>query len=255
MNFAHAVLRLFTAVRYRKNLVAAILAAAVLLGGLYYATAAPATPPRPSWPSRPSTWFTCAAASSARRCSRRRRRTSRRTSSALRCWRRRWPRSRPATCPPLAALSARGRIESLRLKVETKVYRQTNVLEVGYVSKDPRAAAKMVEAIVEAFKWFEEELQRTDMKQRFESLTKDQEQTIAELKRVKQQGIEARGRMKYQPLGVTPEGSPSWIAGLEEAAKIHGQYIDPENPDREPPADPPGAGTRGEPRPAPAGDR
>ncbi len=35
----HSLLRLVLAVRYRKNLVAAVMAAAVLLGGLYYATA------------------------------------------------------------------------------------------------------------------------------------------------------------------------------------------------------------------------
>jgi capsular exopolysaccharide synthesis family protein len=127
--------------------------------------------------------------------------------------------------PELAAIPARRRVEALRLKVEAKVYRQTNVLEVSYVSKDSRAAARMVDAVVAAFKWFEDELQKTDMKQRFESLTKDQVETAGELKKVKQRGIEARERMKYQPLGFTPEGNPVMDPRLEEAAKIHGQYI------------------------------
>ena len=39
VQFVHSMLRLVLAVRYRKNLVAAVMAAAVLLGGLYYATA------------------------------------------------------------------------------------------------------------------------------------------------------------------------------------------------------------------------
>ena len=36
--FAHSLLRLVMAVRYRKNLVAAVMAAAALVGGLFYAT-------------------------------------------------------------------------------------------------------------------------------------------------------------------------------------------------------------------------
>ena len=39
VQFVHSMLRLVLAVRYRKNLVVAVMAAAVLLGGLYYATA------------------------------------------------------------------------------------------------------------------------------------------------------------------------------------------------------------------------
>ena len=40
VQFVHSLLRFLQAVRYRKNLVIAVFAAAVLLGGLYYATAA-----------------------------------------------------------------------------------------------------------------------------------------------------------------------------------------------------------------------
>ena len=39
VELAHSLLRLVLAVRYRKNLVLAVLAAAALMGGLYYATA------------------------------------------------------------------------------------------------------------------------------------------------------------------------------------------------------------------------
>ncbi len=190
---AHSMLRMVLAVRYRKNLVVAVMAAAVLLGGLYYATATRyyaakaqilVTQPRGD---RLDTSVTND--ESVRQNIMPTYENIVRSAKVV----------EGAVCnlPPADRIDLAGApqdrwVARLQANLSAKAIRSTNVLDVSYRSRDPQVAVNVVRAVVQSYLDFMDRMQRGTAGEISRMLTQERQARAEERDRKQQELLEAR---------------------------------------------------------------
>lgn len=197
-----SALRLILAVRYRKNLVAAVMTAVVLLGGLYYATA-----PR-KYASKAALLITQTKPD--------RLDTSITNDESVR--QNTMPTfeniARSATVIEgalknlsgsdlidLRDLPRKSWVNRIKAGITAKAIRSTNVLEVNYQSKDPQVAANVVRALVQSFIEFIDRNHRGTAGELIQSLTKERTNLSEKLARKREELLEARRQFSDMDVG------------------------------------------------------
>ena len=193
VQFVHSMLRLVLAVRYRKNLVVAVMAATVLLGGLYYATATRLYSSKAALlitqtqPGRLDTSITNE--ESLRRNAMPTFENMIRSAvvieGALKSL-------SPADLIDLANLPREYWTTYLQKEINARAIRSTSILEVSYRSKDPRVAANVVRAVVQSYLDFMERMHRGTASELSRMLTQEREELAAKLGRKQQELLDAR---------------------------------------------------------------
>lgn len=201
----HSLLRLVLAVRYRKNLVAAIFAVAFLLGGLYYVTA----------PRR----YAAKAAMLVSQTSPDRLDTSMTGDDLLR--QNTMPtfenmiRSAkvlegalknldPADRVDLADIPKERWIAALQENLSAKTVRSTSILELSCRSKDPRVAVSVVQAVVQSYLDFMDRMHKGTAGEISRMLTKEREEVAEKLGRKQEELLNAR--RQFADMGFRSDG-------------------------------------------------
>jgi polysaccharide biosynthesis transport protein len=199
--FVHSLLRFLLAVRYRKNLVIAVLTAAALLGGLYYATA-----PR-RFASKAALLVTQTGhdrldTSIANEEMQRQNtmptfenliRSAAVVEGALK-------NLAPADCVDFAGVSQDSQIVRLQAGLSAKTVRSTNILEVTYESKDPQVAMNVVEAVVQSYLDFMDSMHKGTAGELSRMLTKERDEIEVKLSNKQNELLETRRR--YSDMGI-----------------------------------------------------
>ncbi len=189
----HSTFRLVLAVRYRKNLVAAVMAAAILLGWLYYTTATriysakSALLVTQSHPDRLDTSITNEETT---------RQNTMPTFENMIC-------SAKVVEGALTSLAPGDRVElgdgspdrcikTLQGNLNAKAIRSTNILEVSYRSKDPQVAMHVVQAVVKSYLDFMDNMRKGTAGEISRILTKERENQAEKLGRKQAELLEAR---------------------------------------------------------------
>ena len=201
----HAALRLVLAVRYRKNLVAAVMAAAALLGGLYYVTAPRLYAAKAGLlitQTRPDHLDTSITNDESVR------QNSMPTFENL-------VRSAKVLEGALNGLAFGDRIDlasgpperciaSLQAKLAAKAIRSTSILEVSFCSKDPQVAVHVVQAVVQSYLDFMDRMHKGTAGDISRVLTKEREEQTEQLGRKQEELLEARRH--FADLGFRSDG-------------------------------------------------
>jgi succinoglycan biosynthesis transport protein ExoP len=202
---AHTLLRLVLAVRYRKNLVIAVMAASVCLGALYYATA-----PR---------LYASKAAMLVSQAGRDQLDTSIADSESLR--QNTMPtfeniiRSAKVLEGALKKLTPRDRAEfdkmpgesrakALEKNLTSKTIRATSILEVSYRCSDPQVAANIVRAVVQSYLEFMDVIHKGTTGEISRILTQERNEVADKLSRKQEDLLQARRYLA--DLGFRSEG-------------------------------------------------
>ena len=189
----HTLLRMVLAVRYRKNLVAAVMAAAALLGGLYYVTATRLYSAKAGLlvtQTRPDHLDTSITNEESVR------QNSMPTFENMVC-------SAKVVEGALKNLRAGDRIDLgdgspercitfLQGKLTAKAIRSTSILEVSYRSKDPQVAVHVVQAVVQSYLDFMDRMHKGTAGEISRILTKEREEQAEKLSRKQEELLEAR---------------------------------------------------------------
>ena len=202
---AHTLLRLVLAARYRKNLVVAVMAAATLLGGLYYATA--------------TRWYAAKAAMLVTETGRdhldtsitneesQRRNTMPTFENMLRSAKvleGALQNLAPADRIDLADLPEERWIAGLRDNLHAKAIRSTSILEVDYRSKDPQVAVNVVRAIVQSYLDLMDRIHKGTTGDISRMLTQEREELAEKLNRKQQELLDCRRR--FADMGFRSDG-------------------------------------------------
>jgi polysaccharide biosynthesis transport protein len=202
---ANALFRLAMAVRYRKNLVAAVLAAAALIGGLYYMTATRRYAAKAqllvtqSGHDRLDTSITNEESQ--------RQSTMPTFENML--------KSAKVLEGALKNLSPGDRIDfadaaqdrwvgRLQEAMTAKAIRSTTILEVGYRSKDPQVAVNVVRAIVQSYLTFMDSIHKGTAGEISRTLTAEREQVEEKLSRKQEELLDTRRR--FADMGFRADG-------------------------------------------------
>jgi len=189
----HSLLRLVLAIRYRKNLVVALMVAAVLLGGLYYATATRRYSAKAGMlvtqtgRDRLDTSITNddSTRQNAMPTFENMVRSAKVLEGALESL-------SPADRVDLADLPRECWIEKLRANLSSKAIRATSILEVSYRSKDPQVAVNVVRAVVQSYLEFMDRMHKGTAGEISRILTQEHEATAEKLNRKQAELLEAR---------------------------------------------------------------
>ncbi|MEN6450742.1 MAG: polysaccharide biosynthesis tyrosine autokinase [Thermoguttaceae bacterium] len=193
---AHSLLRMVLAIRYRRNLVFAVMAAAALLGGLYYATA--------------TRYYAAKAQVLVTQPRSDRLDTSVTNDESVR--QNIMPtyeniiRSAKVVEGAVCNLAQADRVDfvgvsqdhwvsRLQANLAAKAIRSTNVLEVSYRSKDPQVAVNVVQAVVQSYLDFMERMQRGTAGEIRRLLTKERQSQAEQLKRKQEELQTARRQL------------------------------------------------------------
>lgn len=202
---AHSTLRLVMAVRYRKNLVAAVMIAAVLLGGLSYFTA------KRRYSSKAAMLVTQSGRdrldTSITNEESQRQNTMPTFESMLRSAKVLEGAIRqlaPADRIDFAGLPEDRWVEHLRRNVSAKAIRSTTILETSYCSSDPDVAANVVRAVVQSYLEFMDQMHRGTAGEISRMLTKER-QELAEKLNAKQQEL-LGCRRRFADMGFRSDG-------------------------------------------------
>jgi len=202
---AHSLLRMVLAVRYRKNLVIAVMAAAALLGGLYYITA--------------TRFYSSNAVLLVTQSGHDRLDTSITNEESLRqntmptfenmirsakvlegAVRNLVPEDRI----DLAGQPQENWIKVLQGNLVVKAIRSTSILNVGYRSKDSRVAANVVRAVVQSYLDFMDRMHKGTAGEISRMLTHERNELAEKLSRKQQELLEAR--RQFADMGFRSEG-------------------------------------------------
>jgi polysaccharide biosynthesis transport protein len=199
--FMHSVLRFVQALRYRKNLAIAVFMAAVLLGGLYYATA----------PRR----YASKAALLVTQASRDRLDTSItnddmqrqnimptfenliRSAAVVEGALKNLP---PADQVDLVGVPQDRHVARLQAGLTAKTIRSTSILEVSYESKDPQVAMNVVQAVVQSYLDFMDTMHKGTAGDLSRMLTKERNEIEEKLGDKQKELLETRRR--YSDMGI-----------------------------------------------------
>ncbi|MCE5266743.1 MAG: polysaccharide biosynthesis tyrosine autokinase [Planctomycetaceae bacterium] len=202
---AHSVLRLVLAVRYRKNLVFAVMAMSALLGGLYYATA------KRYYAAKAQVLVTQPRAD--------RLDTSLTNDESVRqnimptyeniirsakvvegavC------NLAPADRIDMAGASQEHWVSRLQANLSAKAIRSTNVLEIRYRSLDPQVAVNVVQAVVQSYLDFMDRMQRGTAGEISRMLTKERQTQAEQLQQKQKELLEVRRQVA--DMGFRSEG-------------------------------------------------
>lgn len=192
-HFVHTLLRFVLAIRYRKNVVAAVIVVAVLLGGLYYMTA--------------QRRYSAKSVLLVTQTGRDRLNTSIANEDASR--QNNLPtfenmvRSAkvlegaiknlaPADRVDLGDGSLDRSIDKLKKNLSVKTVRNTSILDVSYNSRDPQVAVNVVRAIVQSYLDFMDRMHKGTAGEISRMLTKEREQVADKLNAKQQELLECR---------------------------------------------------------------
>jgi len=193
---AHGLLHFALAVRYRKNVVLASLAAAALLGGLYYATATRYYAAKAAilvtqvGPDQLNTSMT--GEESQRRNTMPTFENMIRSAKVLE---RALESFGPEDRVDLEGVPAERWIETIQGKLSARTIRATSILEVAYRSRDPHVAVHVVNAVVQSYLEFMREMHEGTTSELLEQLTKQRSAVAEEHRRVQQRLFEARQQL------------------------------------------------------------
>ena len=202
----HSLVRMLMAVRYRLNLVLAVMAAAVLLGGLYYATA----PRRYSakaglliTQTQPDQLDTSLTTGEALRQNTMPTfenliRSAKVIEGALK-------NLAPADRVDLAGVPRERWVAQLQENISAKAIRSTSILEVSYRSKDPQVAVNVVSALVQSYLDFMDRMHRGTAGELSRILTQEREQLSQKLAEKQSELLEAR--RKFADMGFRSDGA------------------------------------------------
>jgi len=202
---AHSLLRMVLAVRYRKNLAIAVMAAAALLGGLYYMTVV--------------RLYSSKAALLVTQNGRDRLDTSITNDESLR--QNTMPtfenmiRSAKVLEGAVKLLAPEDRIDmpgssmegcvgALQGNMAAKTIRATSIIEISYCSKDPKVAANVVRAIVQSYLDFMDRMHKGTAGEISRVLTHERNELAEKLSRKQQELLEARRH--FADMGFRSEG-------------------------------------------------
>lgn len=202
---AHAVLRFFAAVRYRRNVLLAALAACALLGGLYYATATRFYSSKAAMlvtQTGPDTLNTSITGEEPLR-----RNTMPTFENVI--------RSAKVLQGALEKLSESDRVDLVRLprerwvdalqsNIRSKAVRATNILEVSYRSRDPQVAANVVRAIVDSYLEFMDKIHKGTASEVARVLAQQRTEVAGKLAQKQEELLEVRRR--FADMGFRSDG-------------------------------------------------
>jgi polysaccharide biosynthesis transport protein len=203
--FAHTLLRVVSAVRYRKNLVIAVMAASTFLGGLYYAT-------------RPRLYSSKAALLVSQN-GRDQLDTSIANEESLR--QNTMPtfekiiisakvlegavqHLKPADQVDFVNIPRDSWVGVLQRNVTAQVMRYTSIIEVSYCSKDPQVAVNIVSAVVQSYLDFMDRIHKGTAGELSRILTKERNDVAEKLARKQEDLLASRRNMV--DLGFRSEG-------------------------------------------------
>ncbi|MBN2475480.1 MAG: polysaccharide biosynthesis tyrosine autokinase [Pirellulales bacterium] len=184
----HALMQFLLAARYRKNVVLTALLVAGLLGGLYYFTATPyyqasasimvmgsgsdgtsiSGPPERGQQRSPMPTFES-------------------LFSKTKALQGAVPLLRPEHCIDFAGAPVEAWPAILKANLSTQVLRGTNIIEISYRSKDPKAAVAVVNAVVESYRAFLDETHKGTAAEVSRLFTKEKVETERRLNQTEQQ--------------------------------------------------------------------
>jgi polysaccharide biosynthesis transport protein len=190
---AYSLMRLVLAVRYRKNLVAAVMGAAMLLGWLYYATAVRLYAAKAAMlvtQTRPDRLDTSITNEESLRQNtmptfENMVRSAKVLEGALK-------NLAPADRIDLADMPKECWVTYLQGKLSAKAIRATSILEVSYRSKDPQVAVHVVQAVVQSYLDFMDRMHKGTAGEISRMLTKEREEQAEKLTRKQEELLEAR---------------------------------------------------------------
>ena len=202
---AHVLLRFFAAVRYRRNVLIAAMAACALLGGLYYATATRFYGSKAAMlitQTGPDTLNTSIAGDEPLR-----RNTMPTFENVI--------RSAKVLQGALEKLSESDRvdlagvprerwIDVLQANIRSKAVRATNILEVSYCSRDPQVAANVVRAIVDSYLEFMDKIHKGTASEVARVLTKERIDVAGKLAQKQEELLQVRRR--FSDMGFRSDG-------------------------------------------------
>ncbi len=191
-HFVHSLVQFAIAVRHRKNIVIVCLAVAILLGALYYATATryySAEAGLLVLQVGNETWSPTATQKSLEK-------TVLPTYESLIV-------SRKVIDGALALLQPQDRIDLagvprenwanvLRSNLSVRAVRNTNIIKVGYTSKDPNAAVAVVDAVVRAYQTFTDETYKSTAGEIIQILDREKSQLSEQLAKKNNEYLAAR---------------------------------------------------------------
>lgn len=190
---AHLLLRFLLAVRYRKNVVLGAIAACGLLGVLYYATATRYYAAKAAMlvtQTAPETLNTSITGEESHR------RTTMPTFEnvirSAKVLEGALERLSESDRVDLAGLPRQRWVAALQAQLHAKAIRSTNILEVGYRSRDPRAAAGVVQAVVQSYLDFMDRIHKGTASELARVLTKEQNELADRLNRKQEELLETR---------------------------------------------------------------
>lgn len=190
---AHSLLRLVLAVRYRKNLVLSVMAAAVLLGGLYYATAVRRYSAKAgllvSQSGRDHLNTSITNEDLQRQNTMPTFENMIRSAKVLEGALKELP---PADRIDLADLPEERWIAALQANLTSKAIRSTSILEVSYQSKDPQVAVNVVQAIVQSYLAFMDRIHKGTAGEISRMLTQERDDVAEKLSRKQDELLECR---------------------------------------------------------------
>lgn len=201
----HALLRFVLAVRYRKKVVLLAMAAAAVLGGLYYATATRYYSAKASMlitQTRPDGLDTSMTGEESQR--RNTMPTYEHLIRSAKVLEGALQQLGPADLIDLQDVSKDRRMATFQSLLNAKVARGTSVLEVSYRSKDPRVAVHVVQAIVDSYLEFMDKMHKSTSQEISDVLTNERNETAEKLARLQNEMLAAR--RQFSDMGFRNEG-------------------------------------------------
>jgi succinoglycan biosynthesis transport protein ExoP len=202
---AHSLLRLVVAVRYRKNLVIAVMAAGSFLGALYYSTAPRLYSSKAvllvSHNGRDQLDTSITSDESLRQNTMP---TFEKIITSVKVLEGALEKLGPADRVDFADLPPQSWASTLQKKLASKVIRATSIIEVTYCSKDPNVAANVVGAVVQSYLDFMDRMHKGTAGEISRVLTQERNEVAEKLAAKQKDLLEARKNLA--DLGFRSEG-------------------------------------------------
>jgi capsular exopolysaccharide synthesis family protein len=181
-HIVHVLLQFAMAVRYRKNVVVAALLVSGLLGALYYATATRYYSAKASLlVMQPGNDMLDQSAMSSAASRQSLMPTYESLITSVKVLEGALPHIPPEDCIDLAHLKRQQWPKALRANLSAQTVRFTNIIEIEYLSKDPKAAVSVVKAIVESYLDFMDRTHKGTANEVIDVLTRQKTQVAEQL--------------------------------------------------------------------------